>query len=528
MALPAGVTTATVTAGVPVTHTGAPVKAFVSIEPSVFLVHTATGTPLVDFLEELSINEGVAGQFTLPHTDQAGFQDENGNSYTNWYYTARVSYSTPSKAKTKAPKIKVFQLATGQVTVDLDALPGGAPALPYTAPIATVTSFGGRTGPITLQEGDLPERLTEEELSATILDTGKTVRLAAFDRFSTKPNGTFPTARPDSGQVWKETQNTAPGAALQIISGKLTNTVTAAGAGAGYAEIDMTAPVTRVGGKFVLNPGGDNGGGTYDYGGIEIGVWKEPISSNFPTIPNSPCHLVVYPEYWNFGVWDRDGGGMLQSIKTVFFAAPLATDGTTVHTIDVRFDGATAYLTLPDGTTDTITDARILSRAGNWAQWEIYQQDAAVHTKAAWTEVWADTAPYTMQAKNAAATVVPSSYANHFSTTSTDAIGTVANVAVKSTWNLAANYPASGKLFVTATFNVTGVTGTLLGMVNNVGAQRLAVSGYTGPVTIRALLTGTPGAAVTLSPQAWLLSGAGNAQFGGEYGIATISAVPIT
>jgi hypothetical protein len=169
MALPEGITTAVVTAGVPVTHTGAPVKAFVSIEPSVFLVHTATGTPLVDFLEELSINEGVAGSFTLPHTDQAGFQDENGNAYTNWYYTARVTYSTPSKAKTKPPKIKVFQLVTGQTIVDLDALPSGAPALPYIAPTAGVTSFHGRIGAITIGEDDLPERLSEEELSATIL-----------------------------------------------------------------------------------------------------------------------------------------------------------------------------------------------------------------------------------------------------------------------------------------------------------------------------------------------------------------------
>jgi hypothetical protein len=167
MALPVGITTATVIAGVPVTHAGSPVKTFVSIEPSVFLVHAATGTPLVDFMEELTIAEGVAGQFILPHTDQEGFQDENGNTYTNWYYTARVTYSTPSKAKTKAPKIKVFQITTGQATVDLDLLPGGAPALPYIAPSATVTAFEGRTGPVTLQESDLPDRLTVEELSAT-------------------------------------------------------------------------------------------------------------------------------------------------------------------------------------------------------------------------------------------------------------------------------------------------------------------------------------------------------------------------
>jgi hypothetical protein len=168
MALPEGITTATVTAGVPVTHSGGAVKTFVSIEPSVFLVHTATGTPLVDFLEELTIAEGVAGQFILPHTDQAGFQDENGNAYVNWYYTARVTYSSPSKSKTKPPKIKVFQLATGQTIVDLDKLPGGAPALPYTAPIATVSSVNGRVGAITIVDGDLPGTSNAAALAAKL------------------------------------------------------------------------------------------------------------------------------------------------------------------------------------------------------------------------------------------------------------------------------------------------------------------------------------------------------------------------
>ena len=169
MALPAGVTTATVIAGVPVTHTGAPVKAFVSIEPSAYLVHAATGTPLVDFLEELDISEGTAGQFILPHTDQAGFIDSSGASYTNWYYTAKVTYSTPSKAKNKSPRTKIFQLTTGQVSVDLDLLPEGAPALPYTAPTAKVDAFQGRTGAVTLLESDLPARLADEALNATFV-----------------------------------------------------------------------------------------------------------------------------------------------------------------------------------------------------------------------------------------------------------------------------------------------------------------------------------------------------------------------
>lgn len=147
MALPAGISTATVTVGVPVTFSGLPVRTNVTITPSAFLVHTATGHPLVNMIETATASDGVAVQFTLPHTDQAGFQDEAGNAYQNWYYTATIQYQT-DKA-TKAPFTKVFQLATGQTTVDLDLLPGGNPAMPYSAPIAGVTSVNGQTGSVT-------------------------------------------------------------------------------------------------------------------------------------------------------------------------------------------------------------------------------------------------------------------------------------------------------------------------------------------------------------------------------------------
>jgi hypothetical protein len=173
MALPVGVTTATCTVGVPVSFTGAAnIRANISVKPSVFLVHAETGTPLVDMLETIDTTDGVAGQFTLPHTDQAGFVDENQNTYTNWFYTVTIQYS--NERSVMLPKTKVFQLTTGQTLVDLDKLPSGVPALPYIAPAATVSAFGGRTGAVTLQESDLPSRLSVGELSATyvrFLDT---------------------------------------------------------------------------------------------------------------------------------------------------------------------------------------------------------------------------------------------------------------------------------------------------------------------------------------------------------------------
>lgn len=164
MALPAGISTATVTVGVPVTFSGGAVRSIVTITPSAFLVHTATGHPLVNMIEEVSTTDGVAAQFTLPVTDQDGFQDENGNAYKNWYYTASIQYVT-DKA-TKPAFTKVFQLVTGQSVVDLDLLPSGNPAIPYTAPIATVTSVNGQTGAIVV-EGATDEAVAEQVTSGT-------------------------------------------------------------------------------------------------------------------------------------------------------------------------------------------------------------------------------------------------------------------------------------------------------------------------------------------------------------------------
>jgi hypothetical protein len=155
-----------VTVGVPVTFTGNTLKTNITITPSAFLVHTATGHPLVNMIEEATANDGVAVQFTLPHTDQAGFQDEAGNAYQNWYYTATIQYQ--SGKVTKPAFTKVFQLAVGQTTVDLDLLPSGSPAMPYTAPVATVTSVNGQNGAITVAES------TDAGVAAFVQGSGPT------------------------------------------------------------------------------------------------------------------------------------------------------------------------------------------------------------------------------------------------------------------------------------------------------------------------------------------------------------------
>jgi YD repeat-containing protein len=162
VALPAGITTATVTAGVAQTFSGAFTRQHITITPSASLIHTATGIPLVNFMEEIASTEGVAGQFVLPHTDQDGFQDEAGNAYKNWYYTATIQYQTDRA--TLPAKTKTFQLTSGQTVVDLDLLPTGVPAMPYTAPVAGVTSVNGQTGSV-LVEGATDAAVAEQVTS---------------------------------------------------------------------------------------------------------------------------------------------------------------------------------------------------------------------------------------------------------------------------------------------------------------------------------------------------------------------------
>lgn len=175
MALPAGVTTCLVSKKAPVSFGGGQAKVYLEITPSVRLVHTATGTPLADFIETVDPLEGGVAQVILPHTDQPGFQDESGNAFTNWHYTARIRYEKGSEKK-HLP-LSSFQLSSGQADVDLSLIPTGAAALPTLAPIATVTSINGQTGAITTLAAEA--RHPEDLWTGTLTYTNGAVTSAA-------------------------------------------------------------------------------------------------------------------------------------------------------------------------------------------------------------------------------------------------------------------------------------------------------------------------------------------------------------
>jgi hypothetical protein len=151
MVLPVGVTTCLVFKKSPVSFGGSQANVLLEITPSVRLIHTATGTPLADYVESIAPAEGGVAQVLLPHTDQPGFQDEAGNPFINWHYTARIRYEKQGHQPKTLP-LQSFQVPTGQPEVDLSLVPHGVPAIATSTPALSVTSIDGLTGAVTAEQ----------------------------------------------------------------------------------------------------------------------------------------------------------------------------------------------------------------------------------------------------------------------------------------------------------------------------------------------------------------------------------------
>ena len=148
MTIPASVTTATVFINAPISFVGDPGIVHLTITPSEQLVHAATGTPLVNFVDSIEPSAGEQASIILPHTDQPGFLDASGAAFTDWYYTASIKYEKDGQFF-EFPE-RDFQIATGQDSLDLALVPSGTASTPSTAPRADVLSINGQTGIISL------------------------------------------------------------------------------------------------------------------------------------------------------------------------------------------------------------------------------------------------------------------------------------------------------------------------------------------------------------------------------------------
>ncbi|QOP66800.1 minor tail protein [Arthrobacter phage Odyssey395] len=151
--LPEGISTALVHMDAPVSFIGEPGRLHVEVVSSASLIWAPTGTPVTNFEESLDLDDGQELQIQLPHVDQAGFEDGNGNAYTGWYYTVTVTYEKDGQIRSFPTRD--FQVLVGQDEVDLALVPSGESYVPEVAPILPVTSLNGRTGAVTLTKSDV-------------------------------------------------------------------------------------------------------------------------------------------------------------------------------------------------------------------------------------------------------------------------------------------------------------------------------------------------------------------------------------
>jgi hypothetical protein len=154
VALPAGVTTATVTVGGAVSLIdGDPQSLAVTARPvlggtATHIVHAATGTVLVPLVE--TYTPGATVSLTLPHVDQDGFVDGAGNEAKYWHYLLQVA---ASEGATTTQWTKLVQPLVGQASIDLDLVTDGSVTAWTSTATAGVTSVNGQTGAVTVAGG---------------------------------------------------------------------------------------------------------------------------------------------------------------------------------------------------------------------------------------------------------------------------------------------------------------------------------------------------------------------------------------
>ena len=231
MVLPVGVTTCLVYKKAPVSFGGSSGAVELEVTPSVRLIHTETGTPLVDFIESVAPAEGGIAQVMLPNTGQAGFQDEAGNAFTNWHYTVRVRLKKQGHQPKHEPLFD-FQIPVGQTEIDLSTIPHGVAALPTSAPIATVTSINGQTGAVVIDGTNyaLLARTPEALISGPITLTNGAPTSAAVTwpdgtagTFTGTPSATFPGSLDSYTITYGTTRTYTQPTVTRDASGNITN-----------------------------------------------------------------------------------------------------------------------------------------------------------------------------------------------------------------------------------------------------------------------------------------------------------------
>lgn len=318
-----------------------------------------------------------------------------------------------------------------------------------------------------------------------------------WDRFTDRPDGAI--VSPKSGKPYTLSGGLVGATALpRVAGGKLTYAPTAAGAG--YASIPVSEPLRRVGGRFSF--------GTYttNVGSVGLLGWAGDVAQTFPVIPDSPCHFIIGPATWAYGVVT---GNALVPVASGTFATPLVAG--TVYSAEVYIDRerSTAYVFLPDGSVQVVSHALIGSVQAAYAGWELYREtttDAITAFHSTWADSNSDSPMARVERAVAAQgairalTYAPSGAADVAVPTSLTDIDAT-NLTLP-----AFIAPTSGRVLVefTGYVSMTGAGQLLWGIANggaSLGVQTMVNQQYSGQLTLRQVLNVSAGSSYSLKWQ---------------------------
>jgi hypothetical protein len=150
MAIPAGITTATVTRDAP-SGTGRVMARFIPSETLFW-----EGTQLDLFFDAASPADGEPLEVDLPHTDQTGFTSATGRPITDWHYTVRLWLIAEDEESTFPPR--TLRLPAAESSLDLAGVDFREPVRSAAATPSTLglTGPAGPAGPAGADGADGP------------------------------------------------------------------------------------------------------------------------------------------------------------------------------------------------------------------------------------------------------------------------------------------------------------------------------------------------------------------------------------
>jgi hypothetical protein len=191
-----------------------------------------------------------------------------------------------------------------------------------------------------------------------------------FHDFTKDPNGAIPTPL-DSGHsrvlTWNRVASTPT-----ISGGRFINpdtTAVGSGAGASYITAQLANTVTYMTADFDFAATGTTNGQL-----AVLAAWATSLPAGvIGAIPNSPCHLVMKNNSFEYGVWT---GGALTIVGNHFYPTTYTTQ--TQH-VEVTIDKANAKATVigPDGVKLVFAHSLIGSVTAPYVTAEIYLVDCA-------------------------------------------------------------------------------------------------------------------------------------------------------